>query len=378
MIIRLRAGSGATRIQATDAAVGRGMADLLAALDTVIDDDAALRRTCARVGKNAPCAAQGRGAAAVADQVQVRIGMAGPAVGTARARRPARSRRRPALLLAVGAAAALAGGAVALIAVLMPGAGNDASGRPAVNTAYVVKRITSALSAADPGDIAQMTVTTRDTGTPGARNVTTTAKEWSYGDEWRSVTYSAAGHLVYDQEFSTASGYTVVNYRTRTWARQRGLGGPARLAPGPRGCAPVVADLPLLLQPGLAGPGLPASWRPATVARALRGAISCGSLAVAGRQRLDGTEALELTSSPDSPIPETIWVSPDTYLPVRVVIRPAAGTPGPSQTADISWLRPSAQNLARLTLRLPAGFRQVPLAEAVPSIAQRVRAWTKI
>jgi hypothetical protein len=35
-----------TKREAADAAVGRGMADVLAALDNVIDDDAALERIC--------------------------------------------------------------------------------------------------------------------------------------------------------------------------------------------------------------------------------------------------------------------------------------------------------------------------------------------
>jgi hypothetical protein len=361
MIARLRAAiGGAISNKAMDAAaIGRGMADVLAALDNVIDDDAVLAGICAGIGQSV-------------------TGMPGPAVSTPRARGPAASRRRLALLFAAGTAAALTAGAVALSAVVVPGAGNDATGRTAVSSAYLVRRITTALRAADPGEIAQMTVTTVSTAAPGGRAVTTTAEEWSYGDQWRSVTYSAARRPVYDEGFSTSSVFTVVSYRTRTWARRHGLGGPAKLAPGPRGCAPVVADLPLLLEPGLPAVGFSAGWRPATVARALRAAISCGTLAVAGRQRLDGIEATELTSSPGSPIPETIWVSPGTYLPVRVVIRPAAGTPGPAQTADITWLRPTAQNLAELTVPLPAGFRRVPLTQALQSIAQPSRVWTKI
>jgi hypothetical protein len=349
MIIRLRAAfGGAASAEAAEAAVGRGMADLLAALDNVIDDDAALRRV-----------------------------WAGPAVSTARAAGQAASRRRLAPFFAGGAAAALAAGAVVAMAILLPGAGPADAKGPAVTTAYVVKRITSALSAADPGEIAQMTVTTRSTGAPGTRSVTTTGEVWSYGDRWRSVTYSAAGYPRYDEGFSTAATYTVVNYRARTWARRPGLGRPAKLAPGTRGCGPVVASLPLLLQPGLPGSGLAAGWQPATVARALHAAISCGSLAVAGRQRVDGVEALKLTSSQDSPISETIWVSPGTYLPVRVVVGPPFGMPGPWQTADISWLRPTAHNLAELTVPVPTGFRQVALAEAVRSISQRTRVWTK-
>jgi hypothetical protein len=99
---------------------------------------------------------------------------------------------------------------------------------------------------------------------------------------------------------------------------------------------------------------------PSTVAKDLRAAVSCGSLASAGTQRVDRIETIKLTSSPDSMIPETIWVSPGTYLPVRVVIRPAPSIPGPSQSANITWLEPTTRNLAKLTVPSPAGFSRVP------------------
>jgi hypothetical protein len=308
-----------------------------------------------------------------------------PAGLTQRAAR--RRRRRLALRSAAGAAAALAAGAVALVAVVVPG-GRDDGTRPAVDAAYVVKRVDSALSAAGPGAIAQVAITTRSAATPGGTTVTTTAEEWSYGDQWRSVTYSRAGHPVYDEGFSPSSVYTLVSYLTRTWARQPGLGRPAVVAgpaalgyaaapkgspvPVPSGCGPPIAALPLLLQPGLPGIGFSASSPPATVAKALRTEISCGTLTVAGRQRVNGIEAIELTSRAGSPVPETIWVSPGTYLPVRIVIRSGPGAPVLLRTADITWLRPTAQNLAMLTVPIPAGFRQVPLAKAVALILYQV------
>ena len=276
-----------------------------------------------------------------------------------------RRRRRLALRSAAGMAAALTAGAVAL-AVGVPGPRHHGAGGPAVDAAYVVKRVSSALNAAGPGEIAQMTVTTHRAVTPDGTAATTTAEEWSYGNQWRSVSYSPAGHPVYDEGFSTSSVYTLVNYQTQVWARQPGLGRPVALAPhvpGPRGCEPVVAALPRLFQPGL--PGLPfsAGTRPSTVASALRAAIACGTLVSAGRQRVDGTEAIKLTSRPGSLISETIWVSPGTYLPVRVVIR-LPGMADLQRTSDITWLRPTAQNLAKLSVPIPAGFRQVPLTKA--------------
>jgi hypothetical protein len=100
------------------------------------------------------------------------------------------------------------------------------------------------------------------------------------------------------------------------------------------------------------------------VASALRAAISCGTLTEAGRQRIDGTNAIELVSRPGNLISETIWVSPGTYLPERVVVRLALIKAVLQRTADITWLRPTAQNLDKLTVPVPAGFREVPLNEA--------------
>jgi hypothetical protein len=262
-------------------------------------------------------------------------------------------------------AAALTAAAVALAAIGVLGARHDGTGL----TAYVVKRVDSALSVAGPGKIAQVTVTTSAV-MPGGTTATTTAQEWSFGDQWRSVANSPAGQPVYDEGSSTASVYTLVSYLTRTWARQPGLGRPAAPVSGSRSCEPVVASPPLLFQPGLPEIGFAAS-SPASVARALRAAISCGTLAVADRQRVDRIEAIKLTSPRNSPISETIWVSPGTYLPVRVVVRSAPGKPV-LLTADISWLLPTAQNLAKLTVPIPAGFRQVPLAEAVTPILQQI------
>jgi len=258
-----------------------------------------------------------------------------------------RRRRRLAVRWAAGAAAALTAAAVALPTLVL-------TGPPAVTAAYVVKRADSALSAAGPGKIAQMT-----TASSGGVTAATTTEEWSYGDQWRAVTYSLTGHPRSDEGSSTASFYTAVSYRTQTWAHEPGSA--AAPVPDSRGCERVAATLPLLLQPGLPGTGFSASSLPETVATELRSAISCGALIIAvGRQRVDGIEAIKLTSRQDSPIPETIWVSADTYLPVRVVARSADKPGAPWETADINWLPPTAQNLAKLTVPIPAGFRQVP------------------
>jgi hypothetical protein len=92
-------------------------------------------------------------------------------------------------------------------------------------TADVVKRVSSALTAADPGDIAQMLVTTSSASPYGGKTTTTTAEEWSYGDQWRSVTYSSPGHPLYDEGYTaSASSSVFTRSTTRRGAGQSGRG----------------------------------------------------------------------------------------------------------------------------------------------------------
>jgi hypothetical protein len=316
-----------------------------------------------------------------------------------------------------GAAAALAVGAVAAAAVVVPGALLGATGTQAVDTAYVVNRVDSALSAAEPNKIAQISITAQRAVTPGGKTTTVSAEEWSYGDQWRSLVDSSTGQPAYDEGVGRSSVYTVVSYLSQEWARQPGLGRPnsaigpalpaftalvgrplaslfgpqAARVSGPAlkpvlrraeavflrpGCAPVIANVPTLFQPGLPGIGLSATAVPGIgfaakslpIARALRSAISCGILTEAGRQRVNGIDAIELKSRSSSLISETIWVTPGTYLPVRVVIGSSSAGAVPLQTANITWLRPTAQNLAKLAVPIPAGYRHVPLTEALLTI----------
>jgi hypothetical protein len=274
-----------------------------------------------------------------------------------------RRRRRLALASMTGGVAVLAAGAAALAVVALPGF--NGTGRQAMDAAFVVKNVGNALSAAAPGTIAQMTITTS-----GGRNGTTSAEEWSNGSEWRSVTYSSPGHPVYDEGYSTTSGYTLVSYPTKTWARQAGLGLPYTPFSGSppsakHGCGQALGAFPVLFRLGLPGTSKSAGALPATVAEALRTAVSCGSLDAAGHQAIDGTDTIKLTSRPGSLITETIWVSPSTYLPVRVTTESAAGYSPTRQTADFAWLPPTAQNVAKLTVPVPAGFRKVPLFQAI-------------
>jgi hypothetical protein len=293
-----------------------------------------------------------------------------------------RRRRRLALGSVTGAVATLAAGATALAMVVLPGVAG-----PAVADAAVVQRVSSALSAAEPGDIAQMTVTTSFTPLNG-KTQTTTAREWSYDGRWRSVVNSPAGHPVYDEGTNSSGAYTVVSYQTRTWARARQQepgNRPKQFPAKTNGCGPAAGGIPFPFRFGLPGIGLPDSSLPETVATAVRTAISCGTLSVTGRQEINGIDTIKLMTHAQSPFAETIWVSPGTYLPVRIVVRSGAifsgsvsssgpasatgpGGPVVEQTANITWLPPTTGNLANLTVPIPAGFREVSLAAAAAPI----------
>lgn len=369
--------------EAPDAAVARGMADVLAALDNVIDDDAALGRVYAGLSVNGAAPDPGGGTAVI------------PAPPHERAARRRRAMLRPASLRpvrwpAAGLAAALAAGAVTLSVIVAPGPGHHSTAGPAVDTAYVLKRVDSALTSAGPGEIVQVTTTSglvpvsRGSGATGRA----TTERWSYGGQWRLLAKLPGGQAAFELGFSPAAGSTQVSYPQRIWARSdeqplamaptpsppgfRAFPGPASSpASGASGCDQATVDLASLF--GAPGNATQAGSLAATVAATLRSAVTCGALTVAGRQPVDGTEAIELTSRPGSPIPETVWVDPATYLPVRMVVHPYPGLPGGARTADITWLPPTAQNLAKLTVSVPAGFRQVTPAQISPYLHLTLR-----
>jgi uncharacterized membrane protein len=73
---------------------------------------------------------------------------------------------------------------------------------------------------------------------------------------------------------------------------------------------------------------------------------------VAGRQLIDGIDAIKITGNNGL---DTLWVSPSTYLPVRVML----SLRKVQVQTDFSWLAPTPANLAQLNVAVPAGFRQV-------------------
>jgi len=111
--------------------------------------------------------------------------------------------------------------------------------------------------------------------------------------------------------------------------------------------------------------GLPSqypSWH-ATIAKAL----SCGQFHLAGRQYVDGVDAMTLAGQPESGGRETLWVNPATYLPVRLTSTLFAGLGQRYQqlVADFRFLPPTQANLGALHAAIkrapiPATFRPLP------------------
>jgi hypothetical protein len=244
-----------------------------------------------------------------------------------------RNRRRRARLRA-----AIASGTTAALFVVVAVAGvagvfTSTARLPIQATAYVVKQIDKALA---PANVATLIRVTRAVPAPGYHGLVTPSPllgqtciasatlSWTYGDFWKLSGYGADGRHLYDLRTlitkSSVQASTVI-YCNRTWWAGTRPGAYSR-----------------------GGSGL--DW-PAQI----RSSLSAGIYRVAGHQLVDGVKTIKLTEGPTLPS-LTLWVSPVTYLPVRIIS-------GPVQT-DFQWLPPTPANLALLGLRAPAGFRQVP------------------
>jgi hypothetical protein len=126
----------------------------------------------------------------------------------------------------------------------------------------------------------------------------------------------------------------------------------------------------------MAGPPVPTSDWPAFI----RATLACGAATVTGHVRIGGVETLKLTGSPVTErlkadyarvIHEKwlhsqwiLYVNPKTYLPVRLSgSAHTYGGPAPSalvtSVTDMKWLQPTAANIAKSLVTIPAGFHQV-------------------
>jgi len=248
-----------------------------------------------------------------------------------------RARRRIPVAVAVVAVAAAAGTAVALI----PSGPAKPAPVATHTTAYVVSHVTRALDAMPRGTI----LFTQRFPARGPIMDTWTDD----GDRARHKDFTRAGQLISDSEISFSSSptgvtrQTSVDYQNKTWWRSVGPyeNGTPKLTKEWT-CSNVGTD-------DIVG-------NPRDMAAQLRKALPCGDLKVVGSGTVGGVPAVELSghfSNGDAAL--TYWVNATTYLPFRFTAK-AGGT----FQMTLQWLPPTAANLAKFNLPIPAGFTQVP------------------
>jgi hypothetical protein len=263
-------------------------------------------------------------------------------------------RRRIRVAVASGAATAVAAGAVAIAGV--SGAFGPAPATPATQTtAYVLRHVENALAPASVDNLIGVSrmlfppgVTEEPVagghlvggGTTGGATSPWTVTDmvhWDYHGNQKFSAYGPSGQHVFDEGISIANGsatQTVVIYGSHTWwtasaAVRGGSGAPS--------CTQ--NSIQLGVGPGNGWPAL------------IRSQLACGVYTVAGRQVVDGIDAVKITAG-QGPGQLTLLVDPATYLPIRLKIGPL--------TISFQWLPPTPAYLAQLRVPVPAGFQQVP------------------
>jgi hypothetical protein len=274
-------------------------------------------------------------------------------------------KRRKTLRVAVasGAATAVAAGAVAIAGVSGVFSSAPAT-QTAQTTAYVLRHVENALAPASVRDLIDVSRMVFPPGTPqepvvgglnggstagGASSPWTVAYmlHWDYQGSQRYSAYSPSGRHVFDMELSIGNGsasQTTVIYGDRTWwtatmpAGQPGSPGCDQGSPTSSGSGRVAST-----SIGLGnGPGN--GWT-----AFIRSQLSCGAYTVAGRQVVDGIDAIKITGQADR---LTLFVNPASYLPIRLDIGPLR--------MSFQWLPATPANLAQLKVSVPAGYQQVP------------------
>ena len=244
--------------------------------------------------------------------------------------------------------AALAAGTTVVAVVAITVAVTGLPGQQRIETAaYVVSQMSSALAAAS-GDI--MYIRQDDIDAQGSTPDPVGIQYWAHASQSREMTTSGG---VEQDEWDTVTpdkqgvedAVVSVDYQQRTVVKS----------------ATIFPHVPR--QPGIDCHGIPgglidapgtglienASW----LAGYLRTMVGCGGVTTAWNQRLDGTEAIELTGHFGSSTWH-VWIDEATFLPI------ADGYSGPATRGSTSeryaWLAPTAANLATLTGPVPPGF----------------------
>lgn len=257
-------------------------------------------------------------------------------------RKPGRRRR----LLAMTAGAAAAAG---LLAGLLPDSPVATGGQQIQTTAYVTRVEHALISPRQDGLVGYTrtmyppSTVLRPAGSlsagPGAGSSWSVGSTvaWAYQHAVKTSAFTAAGQPVFSERTTFAAGRSetvAVIYANATWWRATAASPASRTPACPAGVTPGLTII--------------SRW-----ASFIRDELRCGGYRMAGRQRVDGIEAVKLTGGKAL---VALWVNPATYLPVRAI---ATFGRGRAQT-DFRWLSPAQASRSQLSVRIPAGFRQIP------------------
>ena len=268
----------------------------------------------------------------------------------------------------IAARTALACGTAVVIAAAVLVAARPGRGAPttvqARTTAYVIWRMKNAIAEKN------MVIQTEYTFSPAFPSIT----QWTYHKNERSVQSGylhvagvpwAQGHVYWVDGTTIVNGkrtYIEADYRHHEWYRS------PQFLVLPNGCQHSSLDL--------------AEFNVTNWATFVPQTLSCGQLQVAGHAWINGKRVIKIIGSMTEPhwwsfahgkgegrgalkVYATLYVDPSTYLPVRVIWsnwthwrdgKPLHGT----VTEEIRALPSTRSNVAKATITIPAGFRQVP------------------
>ena len=236
------------------------------------------------------------------------------------------SLRRPAVLVALGAALAVGASAVGLVATgSFTGNGSKATtghGSGSALTAFDRQKVISAVLVANQDQI--LSQTTEFTNASGQiLNTTRVLVDTTGGNavsETLSSSGSPAGALVFNSGLVTYIDYTKQVWWTVTSS----------------------------------GAGSPTLQDPESTAAGVQSLVTSGQLTVVSSTELDGRPATELVGKgvlPGSRL--TLWVDQATNLPIQAI---GTDSQGSKQITTYQWLDRNNQNLSLVTPTVPSGF----------------------
>jgi hypothetical protein len=301
---------------------------------------------------------------------RVPAGLAGRVLARRRARRAAGYATAVAAAAAVTAVVVVVatGGTAGPAATRTRAAAGPATSGPALATAYVVRRVESALANDDQVMRETQSVASSKAGAAFFDGqLSDQSVTWAYQGRNSTEIFGAHGRLQATMGTGIVNGRlrgVQVDYIRHEW----------ELIPGMLSGPPVNACTTAGFGEATADPGT--NW-PLLIRRTL----ACGGYKVAGYATIDGAKTVKITGSRvlhvapgpagSITITDTLFVSPSTYLPVRITQSATApGLHSLPNSDGIQWLPPTTANRARVSVTVPCGYQQISWPSGKPTNGQ--------